>query len=155
MIAPTVTSLAGRSASSRRAASRISFSASSGRRRLRFGSVTGLETLASEMLTATMAIRLAWVLLVVSGLVAASAALAAKGQQARTFQGTCQFSGVLSQQPPITNLPQPGAATARALGICSGTLTGKNGRVRELDASPARYVARAAGEISCGGGTAA
>jgi len=62
---------------------------------------------------------------------------------------------VLSQQPPITNLPQPGAATARAVGTCSGTLTGKNGRVRELDASPARYVARAAGEISCGGGTAA
>jgi hypothetical protein len=89
-----------------------------------------------------------------SALLAASAAFAANGQRAETFEGTCQFSGVLSQHPPITNLPQPGTATARAVGTCSGTLTGKNGRERELDASPARYFARAQGEISCGGGTA-
>src|SRR5688572_5080881 len=106
MMAPTVTSLEGRSARSSRAASRISCSASSGRRRLRFGSVTGLETLAPEIVTATMAVRLAVLVLVVSGLVAASAAGAAKGHHAETFQGTCQFSGLLRQQPPMTNLPQ-------------------------------------------------
>jgi hypothetical protein len=101
-----------------------------------------------------MAIRLAVLSLFLSGLLAASTAFAAERHRAETFQGTCQFSGVLRQQPPLTNLPQPGTATARAAGTCSGTLTRANGRVRELDASPSRYVARAQGDISCGGGTA-
>jgi hypothetical protein len=57
-----------------------------------------------------------------------------------TFQGTCQFSGKLRQKPPLTNLPAAGKAVARAQGRCNG--------VR------ARYVARARGTISCGGGSA-
>lgn len=93
-------------------------------------------------------------MLVVCALLAASAAFAAERHHADTFEGTCRFSGLLRQQPPVTNLPQPGTATARAVGTCSGTLTRANGRVRELDASPSRYVARAQGDISCGGGTA-
>ena len=92
--------------------------------------------------------------LFVSGLLAASAASATAGRHAETFQGTCQFSGVLHQEPPLTNLPQPGTATARAAGTCSGTLTRANGRVRELDGAPSRYIARAQGDVSCGGGTA-
>ena len=57
-----------------------------------------------------------------------------------TFQGTCQFSGKLRQKPPLTNLPTEGRAVARAQGRCNG--------VR------ARYVARASGTTSCGGGSA-
>jgi hypothetical protein len=101
-----------------------------------------------------MAIRLAAPVLVVCALIAVSAAPAAERHRADSFEGTCQFSGILRQQPPVTSLPHPGTATARAIGTCSGTLTRANGRERELDASPSRYVARAQGDISCGGGTA-
>ena len=73
-------------------------------------------------------------------LAACSVAAAASGHRHTTFEGSCSFSGVLRQDPPVTNLPQPGEATARAVGECSGT--------------PARYFARAHGDISCGGGTA-
>jgi hypothetical protein len=70
------------------------------------------------------------------------AALAAPGGQgeADTFQGTCQFSGKLRQDPALTNTPQAGEAVARARGLCDGT--------------PARYFARAQGTLSCGGGSA-
>jgi hypothetical protein len=101
-----------------------------------------------------MAIRLAAAVVAVLALIAVSAANATGGRHAETFEGTCQFSGVLSQDPPMTNLPQPGTATARAVGECTGTLTGRKGRVRELSGDRARYVARAQGDISCGGGTA-
>jgi hypothetical protein len=60
--------------------------------------------------------------------------------QADTFQGTCQFSGKLRQQPPLTGTPRAGRATARARGLCDG--------VR------ATYFARAAGTVSCAGGSA-
>jgi hypothetical protein len=73
-------------------------------------------------------------------LAACSVAAASGGHGHATFEGSCTFSGVLTQEPPVTNLPQPGRATARAVGTCSG--------------SPARYFARAHGDISCGGGTA-
>jgi hypothetical protein len=60
--------------------------------------------------------------------------------EADTFQGTCQFSGKLRQNPGLTNAPQPGRAVARARGTCDG--------------ARATYVARASGTLSCGGGTA-
>jgi hypothetical protein len=66
---------------------------------------------------------------------------AGQGGGADTFQGTCQFSGKLRQRPPLTNTPQAGSATARARGLCAG--------------ASARYFARAAGTLSCGGGSAA
>jgi hypothetical protein len=72
-----------------------------------------------------------------------------------TFEGSCELSGLLRQSPPITNVPQPGSASARARGTCSGTLTGSRGVVRELDAARSRYLARASGSVSCGGGSAA
>jgi hypothetical protein len=72
------------------------------------------------------------------------AALAAPGSPAgghvQTFQGTCQFSGKLRQNPGLTNTPQAGKAVARARGLCAGT--------------PATYFARAKGTVSCGGGSA-
>jgi hypothetical protein len=71
-----------------------------------------------------------------------------------TFDGMCQFSGLLRQNPGATNLPQPGEATARAIGTCSGTLTTGRGHVRELEMARARYFARAQGTVSCGGGSA-
>jgi hypothetical protein len=75
--------------------------------------------------------------------------------EAETFQGTCQFSGTLRQNPPLTNTPQPGRASASAAGTCSGTLTDASGRVRQLDGARAGYAAQAEGTASCAGGTGA
>jgi hypothetical protein len=58
----------------------------------------------------------------------------------QTFQGTCQFSGKLRQNPGLTNTPQAGKAVARAHGSCNGMR--------------ASYFARARGTVSCGGGSA-
>jgi hypothetical protein len=71
-----------------------------------------------------------------------------------SFAGTCRFSGTLRQDPPLTNAPQPGEASARATGTCSGTLTDEKGRVRRLDGDRARWFASARGTASCGGGSA-
>lgn len=85
---------------------------------------------------------------------AAGSALAGNGHGPVTFEGTCELSGLLSQSPPITNVPQPGDATARARGTCSGTLTGARGVARELESAPSSYVASASGSMSCGGRSA-
>jgi hypothetical protein len=88
-------------------------------------------------------------------LVGATTAVAHSGHaRPASFDGTCQFSGLLRQNPGATNLPQPGEATARAIGTCSGMLTGARGHERELDMASARYFARARGTVSCGGGSA-
>jgi hypothetical protein len=71
-----------------------------------------------------------------------------------TFEGTCEFSGTLRQNPPLTNTLQPGRAWAVATGRCTGTLTDSRGRVRQLDGARAGYSAQAEGTTSCGGGTA-
>jgi hypothetical protein len=99
-----------------------------------------------------MALRVAGVALAL--LMGAAGTVAGNKHGPITFEGSCQLSGVLSQSPPITNTPQDGSATARASGTCSGTLTGARGHVRELDDAPSRYFARAAGSMSCGGGSA-
>jgi len=100
-----------------------------------------------------MAIRLIGTTLVILAAVAATA-LAGNRHGPLTFEGTCELSGLLRQSPPITNVPQPGSASARARGTCSGTLTGSRGVVRELDAARSTYFARASGSVSCGGGSA-
>jgi hypothetical protein len=74
---------------------------------------------------------------------------------AETFQGTCQFSGTLRQDPPLTNTPGPSRAAALAAGSCSGALTDSKGRARQLDGARAGYFAHAEGTTSCAGGTAA
>jgi hypothetical protein len=75
-------------------------------------------------------------------------------RQPATFTGSCQFSGLLRQSPGATNLPQAAEATARARGTCSGTLKDGRGHTRQVDARRSRYFARAAGTVSCGGGSA-
>jgi hypothetical protein len=100
----------------------------------------------------------ALVALVPAAVAVGPAALADDGRQHRsteTFQGTCQFAGTLRQNPPLTNIPQPGRAEATASGRCTGTLTDSKGRVRQLEAARARYFAQAIGTSSCAGGTAA
>jgi hypothetical protein len=95
-------------------------------------------------------------LTVAAGIAAPSAAAGGDGQRAgESFEGTCQFSGTLRQDPPLTNLPQAGQASAIATGVCTGTLTDSKGRVRELDGARAGYFAKASGTSSCAGGTAA
>jgi hypothetical protein len=77
-------------------------------------------------------------------LVLALAAMAgddAQRKSADTFQGTCQFSGILRQDPPLKNTPGLGRAAAFAAGTCSG--------------ARASYFAQAEGTTSCAGGTAA
>jgi hypothetical protein len=104
-----------------------------------------------------MAVRIATA--VSAALLLALGAPAAEGDRghgkASTFEGTCEFSGVLRQSPPLTNVPQPGRATAGALGTCTGTLTDERGRVSQLTAARSSYFASARGTLSCGGGTAA
>lgn len=100
-----------------------------------------------------MAIRVLGTTLVIS-IVLAGSAIAGNKHGPITFEGSCELTGVLTQSPAITNLPQPGDATARAQGTCSGTLTGARGVVRELDSARSRYFARASGSMSCGGGSA-
>lgn len=74
--------------------------------------------------------------------------------RAASFTGTCELSGALRQRPPLTNELAPGRARATAKGTCSGELIDRRGRTRRLDDAPVSYRARAAGELSCGGGTA-
>ncbi len=71
-----------------------------------------------------------------------------------TFAGTCSFAGTLVQDPPITAVPAPGQAFATAAGTCSGTLTDRKGRTREVSDARSHYAARAAGVVGCSGGSA-
>jgi hypothetical protein len=100
-----------------------------------------------------MALRLLGTTLLIFAAVAPTA-LAGNRHGPLTFEGTCQLSGLLRQDPPITNVPQPGSASARATGTCTGTLTGSRGVVRELDKARSTYFASASGSVSCGGGSA-
>jgi hypothetical protein len=69
-----------------------------------------------------------------------------------TFAGTCQFSGKVRQDPPLTNTPQTSRAQATAGGTCSGTLTDSRGQSRTLTNERVQYSARATGELmSCAG----
>ena len=91
-----------------------------------------------------------------AGLVALCLVPAAFGHRAgatATFEGRCEFSGALRQDPPLTNTTAPGSATARARGACFGTLTKHDGDVRTLDGDRVDYAAQAEGELSCGGGS--
>ena len=91
---------------------------------------------------------------VVTAALAWAAPAAAKPHGPVTFAGTCALSGTLVQDPPVTAIPSQGRARATATGTCSGTLTDKHGRTRELRDAPARYAAAAEGVVGCGGGSA-
>jgi hypothetical protein len=71
------------------------------------------------------------------------------------FDGTCDMSGAVRHQPPLTTEPAPTEIRGRFRGTCSGELTDRDGRTRRLDDAPAAYDVRdAGGALSCLGGTA-
>ena len=78
---------------------------------------------------------------------------AAEAPGSETFAGTCEMSGVIHSQPPLTFETRTTRFHGSFRGVCSGTLTDRHGETRELDAAPARYDGRGSGEISCNGGT--
>jgi hypothetical protein len=71
-----------------------------------------------------------------------------------TFSGLCDMSGVIRHVPPLTNQPTPTQVRGVFRGTCSGELTNRRGRERQIDGGPGAYKARPAGELSCLGGTA-
>jgi hypothetical protein len=74
---------------------------------------------------------------------------------AETFDGSCEMSGVIRHQPPLTTTPAPTAVRGSFSGTCSGELTDRRGRTHQLDGAPAAYeVQDASGSLSCLGGTA-
>ena len=76
----------------------------------------------------------------------------ARGDEA--FAGTCEMSGVIKHQPPMTNTPAPTRVHGRFDGVCSGRLTDRKGETHQLDGARARYEGRGFGELSCLGGMA-
>jgi hypothetical protein len=70
-----------------------------------------------------------------------------------TFAGTCEMSGVIRNQPPLTVETAYTRFHGSFRGVCTGQLTERDGSTRQLDASPARYEGRGEGELSCNGGT--
>src|SRR5687768_11773462 len=79
---------------------------------------------------------------------------AADEPAAQTFGGTCEMTGVILHEPPMTNEPAPVQVRGRFEGKCSGEFTNRRGRTRRLDDAPGVYKARPAGSLSCLGGTA-
>lgn len=94
--------------------------------------------------------------LMLGGFALSSPAIASRGEHggrsANTFAGSCQFTGKVEFQPPLTDTPQQGRDTAAASGPCSGSFTDRHGRIHELDGSTVEYVARDEGLTSCGEG---
>jgi len=62
--------------------------------------------------------------------------------------------GVILHEPPLTNDAAPTQVRGSFSGTCSGELTNRRGRTRQLDDAKGAYRARPAGELSCLGGTA-
>lgn len=71
-----------------------------------------------------------------------------------TFSGVCDMSGVIRHEPPLINEPRPTQVRGVFRGTCSGELTNRRGRTRQLDGGPGVYKARPSGDLSCLGGTA-
>lgn len=92
---------------------------------------------------AVMALMLSW-----------GAGAEADAPRAETFSGVCDISGVIRHEPPLTNEPAPTQLRGRFSGTCSGELTNRRARTRQLDGTPGVYKARDAGELSCLGLTA-
>lgn len=84
----------------------------------------------------------------------ARAEVKAHGPRWMTFDGSCDFTGTVAFDPPLTNTTRPTAQRVRGSGTCSGTLVDGYGVNHELDESPAKYVAGAAAQPqSCTSGT--
>ena len=78
----------------------------------------------------------------------------AKLKGAQTFQGTCEMSGLIHHEPPLTQTPTPTTIRGSFRGVCSGQLTDRKGRTRGLDEARASYRALGVGDLSCLGGVA-
>jgi hypothetical protein len=78
----------------------------------------------------------------------------AKPKGAETFRGTCEMSGVIRHEPPLTQTPTPTIVRGSFRGLCSGQVTDRKGRTRRLDEAPASYRALGAGPLSCLSGVA-
>jgi hypothetical protein len=85
---------------------------------------------------------------------ALSALAGADEPAAESFAGECEMSGAIRHQPPLTGEPAPTTVRGSFGGTCSGELTDRHGRTRQLDGARAEYNARGFGELSCLGGTA-
>jgi polyvinyl alcohol dehydrogenase (cytochrome) len=66
-----------------------------------------------------------------------------------TFSGTCQLSGEVRFDPPVTNAPQDGDVAGTLSGTCSGTLSDAAGNSRSLDGRAVRSWVRSHGTESC------
>jgi hypothetical protein len=70
-----------------------------------------------------------------------------------SFSGSCQLSGTVQFDPPLTAAPQGGDVHATAEGTCNGTFTGAGGRAESTDDMLVRAVAQSAGTESCAAGS--
>jgi hypothetical protein len=65
------------------------------------------------------------------------------------LSGSCQLSGTVRFDPPMTTTPQSGSVDASANGTCTGTLTGAGGRARRVSAAPTQLAAQSHGTEAC------
>src|SRR5687768_8872182 len=93
-------------------------------------------------------------LLISSAIAALSLSSLAGADQpgAESFQGTCEMSGAIRHQPPLTQDPAATRFHGSFSGVCSGRLTDRDGETHQLDGAPAEYDGRGVGELSCLGG---
>jgi hypothetical protein len=71
-----------------------------------------------------------------------------------TLDGSCDFTGTVAFDPPLTNTTRPVAQRVRGRGTCSGTLVDHAGVTHELHGAAARYIAGAPAQPgSCSAGT--
>src|SRR5437879_8520446 len=86
--------------------------------------------------------------LVGSGLTTAVAS--GKRHRPIAFSGSCQGSGTVTFEPPLTNTPQTITQHARGLLTCSGSLVDRRGRTHQLSNARVLYLSREQGDdVSC------
>jgi hypothetical protein len=77
------------------------------------------------------------IVLIVAGQASIDRAVAS--ERAKTFSGSCKFSGTAVFDPPLTNTVQAGSQRVQAKGTCSGTFTARNGQAHQLNDAPVRW----------------
>jgi hypothetical protein len=82
-------------------------------------------------------------------LLAAPAMAKKPPKRAESFQGSCEFAGVARFSPPLGGASQDTTVVATAPGNCTGTFTGRRGRIRQLNKAKALYFATSRGSQSC------
>jgi hypothetical protein len=93
--------------------------------------------------------------LIVAAFVSAAMAVPSSAVSAEpdTFDGSCQWHGVVEFTPALSLRTTLTTGHASAQGSCSGTLH-QGGQTTTLDSVPSSYVADNAGRMSCFGGSA-